>query len=347
MIQARPERLADFGERVLVPSVPFSISWEMVPELVRLSLLPVCGVQPVTNAMCKAANGELAHLPTIGEIAHFRERCTQFQMIQVVVSLAWCNSAEKDFEAVPFAISILPASKRGEVHLTGIDGVVALGGGPVKTESAYHGFDPFYGEWKLYTYGEPVAQVSGSRRPIDELGIVIERYFLATSFDSDDVLEYDNFIPEPSKPAYRRNRIKRLFEPFKNVTTRRLWGLETPIELFLFQELLSRGIRPQCQYLIYSDGSAYQSLYDMYSDVEFRRTQAIVAEADMYLPEKRLAIFCDGSHHERLKQRDRDAKIDIKLKELGIQSVRVPGRLINSDLKAAGDMVEANLQPIT
>ncbi|CAN7341541.1 hypothetical protein LJR010_001768 [Ensifer adhaerens] len=334
--------MKDFGERVLHPSTPFAISWEMVPEFVRLSLMPVFGIQPVTGAMFKAAGQQaLGHVPTEGEIAYFRESGTQFQMVQVVLSLAWWDSVDQGVEAVPFSISILPASKRGKVASTGIDGVAALGGAPVKSEDAYLGFDPFDGEWQLFVPGGLAGEFAGGKRPIDEVGIVFERYFLATTFDREDVLEFDTFIPEASRAAYRRNRIKRVFSPFAVMGTRRLWGLETPIELFLFQELLSRGIRPQCQYLIYPDGSAYQSLYDVYSDVEFRRGQNMLAEADMYLPEERLAIFCDGAHHERRKQREADARIDAELKNVGIKSVRIQGRLINSDLQAAGDMVVA------
>ncbi len=342
MIQDRPARLADFGERILVPSTPFSLSWEIVPEIVRLSLMSVFGIQPVTNAMFKAANQEeLSHAPTEGEIAYFRESGVQFQMVQVVLSLAWWDTVDGVVEAVPYAISAIPASKRGVVDTNGIDVVAALGGAPVKTEDSYLGFDPFKGEWNLFGPDGLATQIAKGKNPIDEFGIVIERYFLATAFDRDDVLESDSFIPEASKSAYRRNRIKRVFTPFDRVRARRLWGLETPIELFLFQELLSRGIQPQCQYLIYADGSVYQSLYNVYSDIEFRRGQNILAEADMYLPEKRIAIFCDGAHHERRKQRDADARIDAKLHNLGIRPVRVPGRLINSDLRAAGDIVAA------
>ncbi|MEE4296884.1 MAG: hypothetical protein V2J20_09765, partial [Wenzhouxiangella sp.] len=97
MIQDRPARVKDFGERVLFPSAPFSVSWEMVPEVVRLSLMPVFGIQPVTTAMIKAASQKtLSHVPTEGEIAYFRERNTQFQMVQVVLSLAWWDSVEGD-----------------------------------------------------------------------------------------------------------------------------------------------------------------------------------------------------------------------------------------------------------
>lgn len=344
MIHDRPARMVDFGERVFAPSKPFSISWEMVPEVVRLSLMPIFGIQPVTGAMVRASGQcTLSHTPSEGEIAYFRKHGTQFQMVQVVLSLAWWDSVEGGVEAVPFSISTLPASKRGKIAPTGIDGVAALLGGPVNTDETYSGFDPFQGEWSLYAPGGVAAQFTAGKTPLDEIGFVIERYFLATDFDRNDVLEFDPFIPEANRPAYRRNRVKKVFTPFDSVSTRRLWGLETPIELFLFQELLSRGIRPQCQYLIYPDGSTFQSLYDMYSDIEFRRGQHLLAEADMYLPAERLAIFCDGAHHDRRGQRETDARIGEELQNLGIRSVRVPGRLINSDLRAAGDMVASAL----
>jgi len=342
MIEERPARLADFGEKVLCPPEPFSVSWDIIPEAVRLSLMPAFGIQPVTGAMFGAADQALSAAPTDGEIEYFRERGTQFQMVQVVLSLAWWETFEGSVNAVPFAISAIPASKRGKVTQTSIDGVAALRGAPVNTEDVYTSFDPFSGDWGMYAHGGFAANFSSGKHPIDELGIVIERYFLALNYDRDDLVEFDTFMPdEQSKKAYRRNRMKKLFTPFSEVRARRLWGLETPIELFLFQEMLSRGKRPQCQCLIYPDGSSYQSLYDVYSDIEFRRGQNILVEVDMFLPEERIAIFCDGAHHDRRKQKQTDAKINVALEGLGIKPVRVPGRLINSDMKAAGDMIDA------
>jgi very-short-patch-repair endonuclease len=347
MIKDRPKRLTDLSKNILVPPEPFSVSWEMIPEVVRLSLMPVCGVQPVTTSMFRAADQDLSTAPTEGEISYFRERGTRFQMIQIVLSLAWWETRQGGINAIPFAISAIPVSKRGEVTHTSIDGVSSLCGAPVSTEDVYTGFDPFSGEWAMYVHAGNGALIGSEKQHLDELGIVIERFFLATEFEHDDVVEFDAFITDDqSKKAYRKNRIKKLFQPFSKVRARRLWGLETPIELFLFQELLSRGERPECQYLIYPDGSAFQSLYDMYSDIEFRRGQNLLAEADLFMPKERLAIFCDGAHHERRKQKDKDARINSELEKLGIRSVRLPGRLINSDLKAAGDLVEDALNDI-
>tara|TARA_R100000935_G_C2841553_1_gene171370 strand:+ start:6266 stop:7186 length:921 start_codon:yes stop_codon:yes gene_type:complete len=306
--------------------------------------MPLSGVQPVTGSMLAAADqGPLFDEPSEGEIAYFRERGTEFQMVQVVLSLAWLDTHYGGVAAVPFSISILPASRRGEVNTIGIDRIAALRGAPVNNDDAYLGFNPFQGEWSMFAPTGLAAQFAAGRTPLDEIGLVIQRYFLPTDIDHEDVLDADPFIPTASRQAYRKNRMKKVFAPFNTVIARRLWGLETPIELFLFQELLSRGIRPQCQYLIYPDGNAYQSLYDVYSDVEFRRGQNILAEADMFLPEERLAIFCDGAHHERRKQRESDERIVGKLLDIGIRSVRIPGRLINSDLRAAGEMVVSAL----
>ncbi|WP_260000514.1 endonuclease domain-containing protein [Leisingera caerulea] len=315
----------------------------MVPEVVRVSLMPVSGIQPLTGEMFKIAGGVLETAPSEAEFKLFQEAGTQFQMIHLVLSLAWWEDSGGEITAVPFSISAVPSSKRGKVTQNGIEFVAALNGAPVEpsSDTAYVGFDPFQGEHSLFSTGGGVAfDFTAGKSPIDELGIVIERYFLALDYNRDDVAEFDEFLPDDqSKKAYLRNRIKKLYTPFKAVECRRIWGLETPIELFLFQELLSRGLRPQCQCIIYPDGCVYQSLYDVYTDVEFRRGQNILTEADMYLPDKRLAIFCDGAHHERAKQQKKDAKIGKQLANLGIQSVRVPGRLINSDLEAAGDLV--------
>lgn len=346
MIVDRPNRVHEFGDRILVPPKPFTVSWEWIPENVRVSLIPIDGIQPVTRAMIDAANGAISTAPTSGEIEHFSEAGTQFQLVQLVLSLAWWESERDGITAVPFAISALPASKRGEVTHCGIELVSALHGAPFKpsTEEIYAGFDPFVGEWGMGIIGGDYIAFSAGRAPIDELGIVVGRYFLALDVDRDEVLEADTFVPnEQSQNAYKRNRFKKLYTPFKEVQARRIWGLESPIELFLLQELTSRGLRPNCQCLIYPDGSVHQSLYDVYADIEFRRGQKLVTEADLYFPEKKVAVFCDGSHHERRKQKEKDAKIDEKLKTLGIQSVRIPGKLIIKDLSAAGDCVSATL----
>jgi hypothetical protein len=65
----------------------------------------------------------------------------------------------------------------------------------------------------------------------------------------------------------------------------------------------------------------------------------------MYFPDGKVAVFCDSAkHHGRAKERAKDAAIDARLAKIDVASVRVPGPLIVSDLKAAADVVMAALE---
>jgi very-short-patch-repair endonuclease len=55
----------------------------------------------------------------------------------------------------------------------------------------------------------------------------------------------------------------------------------------------------------------------------------------LFFPDQRVAVFCDGGHHARAKQKAKDAAITEKLTAMGIHSVRIPGDEIRSDLPKA------------
>ena len=78
---------------------------------------------------------------------------------------------------------------------------------------------------------------------------------------------------------------------------RRVWGAETPIELFVIQALAKEKLFPACQMLVMDDGATFPSLYHLWSDVEFRHSDGLVTEADLFFPAERVAVFCDGGHH--------------------------------------------------
>jgi hypothetical protein len=134
------------------------------------------------------------------------------------------------------------------------------------------------------------------------------------------------------------------FTPFQNVEARKVWSAESPIELFLIQELARRGLFPQVQMLIMGDGSTFPSLYDLWKDIEFRHMPGLLTEADLFFPHQRVAVFCDSTrHHRGRKAREKDAAISERLRALSIASVRVPGGTIVRDLKAAADLVGSAL----
>jgi very-short-patch-repair endonuclease len=95
--------------------------------------------------------------------------------------------------------------------------------------------------------------------------------------------------------------------------------------------------------LIMEDGETFPAWYHLWQDVEFRHSAGLVTEADLYFPTKGVAIFCDGAHHARGKQKTKDAAINAKLEAVGIHPVRIPGREIKYDLPRAVSRVKEAL----
>jgi hypothetical protein len=215
-------------------------------------------------------------------------------------------------------------------------------------EPSYVGFDPFAGEWILYG---PLSLFVGEKRYngfLDELGVVVAQYFLVTAYDASDVMEVALGLPTPkAEEKYGKHRAKRLYKPFTKVEARRLWGAQSPIELFLFQELLLRGQSPSLQMLLFDNGGIYPSLCDLWNDdPDFSNTPGLISECDLFFSERKLAVFCDSTrHHRGGKSQAKDAEIDERLKAIGVTSVRVQGKQIVDDLKGAADKVCTALRP--
>jgi hypothetical protein len=347
MIKDRPAHLLNQPDYKKLPPKPFHVDFNALPELVRKSFGPLGGIQPVTGAMFKAANGTLRDMPSEGEIELFRKAETRFQPVFVVMNIANLQTENDVLTAFPYALTLIPAAKRGAIDVKTIDLVAKLDAQRIidEAEFCYAGFDPFTGDFSLF--GPLSAFMYGAGKPfegfLDELGLVVGQYFLATQYEQTDVLEVPLGLGNGrGEEKYRKHRARLLYTPFENVRTRRVWGAQSPIELFLLQELLRRGLSPLLQVLIYNDGAIHASLYDLWSDIEFRHSPGLITEPDMYFPENKLAVFCDsGKHHGRGKAKAKDAAIDERLKKIGVASVRVPGKLIVTDIKAAADLVSA------
>lgn len=347
MIEDRPAHLLSDPAYRTLPSLPYAVDLSALPELVSASILDLGGIQPITGEMATAAGGRLFDRPSPAEVLLFRERRTEFQMISVVVSLVDASSKGSAFTGRPFALTLIPASKRGEISRCTIDLIDKLDvDNWLKTEPAYVGYDPFSGSWSMYgSLG-----VLMSRQPangfVDEIGLVIDQFFLATEFDLNDVLMVDVGMPTDTLARkYRKHRSRLLFSPFKRIEARRIWGAESPIELFLIQELARRGQFPQPQMLIMSDGSVFPSWYHLLRDVEFRHAPELITEADLYFPAQRTAVFCDSTkYHARRKQREKDQAINRRLEAVGVRPIRIPGKMIIEDLKSAGDVVAGALK---
>ncbi|MBY5316720.1 endonuclease domain-containing protein [Rhizobium leguminosarum] len=342
MIRNRPKHLLDQDGYNKFPSEPFFLGIGAVPELLRGSLEAVTGIQPVTTAMLEAAGGAITDMPTSGEVQLFNNLGTKFQLISIVANLALLRKTEENWEAIPYCITLIPASKRDRVDERPINAIAKLDIGEAlrKTQPSYTGYDPFTGDWGLYApLGDLIERRYGGL--LDELGVVLGAYHLATTFTPEQVAEIPLGFENPRlEEKYARHRARLLYQPFTEIRPRRLWGIESPIELFLFQELLHRGIQPTPQVLFYDDGSAHTSLYHLWRDIEFRYAPGMITEADFYLSDRKIAIFCDsGAYHRGNKAREKDSAIDERLAKFDIRSVRIRGREIVEDLKTAADRV--------
>jgi very-short-patch-repair endonuclease len=344
MIQNRPTALLTDPTYRTLPKLPYALDWTSIPELIRVATLDLGGIQPVTKEMMAAAGGTLHDKPSEAEVELFRKRGTTFQLISVVLSVVAAGEVDGVLQIRPFAVTLIPASKRGEVDQRTIDLVAALDLSKLlEAEPIYSGYDPFSGEWSVF--GNLPGYLDGKREGfLDEIGLVLDQFFLATETGDDEILTVDLRMPSDQMMArYVKHRKKLFFTPFQKVEARRVWGAETPIELFVIQALAKENLFPQSQILIMNDGATFPSLYHLWQDFEFRQSEELVAEVDLYFPTERVAVFCDGGRHARGKKKVKDAAINAKLEELGIKPIRIPGREIKLDLDKAVSRVKEAL----
>lgn len=68
----------------------------------------------------------------------------------------------------------------------------------------------------------------------------------------------------------------------------------------------------------------------------------LITEADLYFPEKKVAIFCDSTRHHRSKKaKHKDEKISKRLDEIGIRSIRIQGsNIVKSLNRTTNELIE-------
>lgn len=343
MIDNRPAYLVDDPNYAVIPALPIGLDLGTVPDWIKLSMLHLGGVQPLTGEMAEAAGFVMEDRPSEGELDLYRRKGTRFQSISVVTSIAAFREVDGDMLGVPYAISLVPANKRGTV-LSNVDAEyvrqIDLNAVLQQQEPCFVDFNPFTGHWGAW--GSISVFLSAKPRTAypDGLGLVTDMYYLQLDFDPEDVLVVNLGMGE-GKPLrkYLKHRTKLMFSPFEAFQARRVWGAESPIELFLLQGLLRENLTPILQMLLFDDGATYPSIYDLWAQ-DLEDLPGLITEADMFFPEQRLAVFCDSTrHHRGGKAARKDEAISQRLDAAGIRSVRVPGPLIVRNLKAAVDLV--------
>ena len=79
MIDNRPAYLLEDPNYAVIPALPIGLELGTVPDWVKLSMLHLGGVQPITGEMMEAAGFVLEDRPSDGEIELYRRKGTRFQ----------------------------------------------------------------------------------------------------------------------------------------------------------------------------------------------------------------------------------------------------------------------------
>ena len=165
----------------------------------------------------------------------------------------------------------------------------------------------------------------------DMIGFVVGTYALAMPFKHNEVL-----CPPVPESVLQNNQVRQdyekyrknwYFKPFKKVKPKRIWGCDSPIELFLLQAMDSINLYPELQTIICEDGFTVPGFHKLWENDKSRRRLKTITDADYYFPDKKLAVFCDSiAHHSSPEAIKKDKNIDEKLRKIGIASMRVCGR---------------------
>lgn len=201
----------------------------------------------------------------------------------------------------------------------------------------YFGFNPFSQSYQMYGNSNLfLSNYETHNMPTDMLGFIINIYALATEWDFKDVLVPP--MPDCNKflaMKYKKYRTRRYYKKFNNIKSKKVWGCDSPIELFLLQAMSKEKLSPLIQASIFEDGSVYPGLHEILNDNQMEDELEQITDADFYFPDSKLAIFCDSnSFHRTKKAKEKDIKIDKKLKDLGIHRLRIMGTdIINEPFK--------------
>lgn len=352
-IQNRPQELRALPNYSYLPDEPFEIDLASAAgEFLAREIFDLDGVQPLESSVLHLSNETFQGLPVVGvnpskeAVEFYRKRGDTFQMVNVVICCHSFERREGRLFALPYHISLRPASKNNSPQEIDIEWIAnhdlskVLEGRP-----HYIGYNPFTTAFGLYALGPvPVSETVCS----DVIGFVYNSYFVASKHVRKDVLDpglCTTLLGDANGVLgdYRSFRFKKYFKKFTNSRPEKIWGCDSPIELFLLQAMSQIGLHPKIQMLIYPDGSIFPSLQSMWeSGVRTKKLAKVITEADFFFEKEKVAVFCDSkAHHTSAAEVAKDFAIDKKLQTVGIRSFRLAGtEIANSPIRCAAKLKE-------
>lgn len=350
MIVNRPVELEKIPYYNFLPNKPIAFDYSGLPEILRVDLFELSGLLPITldiSDLCP--EGIITEHPSEAVIDYYKKHNINFQMIFVVANIYDIRDVGEIITAKPYSICLVPASYRGQPDEMDIAQATFLEPDRLTDKSfMYLEFDSFNEKCGLFGPAGAIFSLCGDglNTYTDSVGFVIGVYLLASRFKKTEILLSSiSSAKSYLKKIYRQHRIERYFTQFKNLKPRKLWGPDSPIELFLIQALAQEGLFPDIQTLIFQDGTILANFYEMVKSLKPKNQGHLITEPDLYFRQQRLAIFCDSKeYHSSLEARAKDSKIDSKLETLGIASLRLRGNEIVDNLMGCVEQIKDQLE---
>lgn len=337
MIDNRPEYLNRLKYYQKIPT-EFKIDLNKFPSLLSTDidfLNKSC--QPLTNRIDKFYEDNYNYNKMLTEF--YNSKSVKFQMINIVASIYDFKKVNGIQTAIPYALSITSVMKRGNPQFVVPElALIYSKSDLLENKMNYTHFDPFNGSYGLFT--SKFSGLVGDDSFTDELGLIIGTYFLSSEYDDSEVIlpgpyEQDLF----TQRKFLKHREKKYFNPILNDKPRKIWGSDSPIELFMLQGLSEYGYYPEIQTIIFDDGAIYPNYYEMVEDNNWVKGRITRTEVDLFFKNERIAVFCDSSFHRGKKKKQSAKNIDKFLNTLDIKVIRIESKDIMNSTSKCIDLI--------
>jgi hypothetical protein len=328
-----------------------------LPSLLNFDFHTLNGILPLTNSRFKyigkngSVDGKESSIilvnPSEEEYDYYKSiGVSEFQAIQILMNFYAIEEQEDgSLKGLPYSISLVPMEKSKKIDTWNIELLKGFDLEKICQEGnyVYTDYNPFQGWYDgLVMEYSMLSRMGHPSGYSDSIGFIWGMYFLSPIFDKKDVILSENstFTPQINS-KYKKHKTQLYFKSFENVNPRRIWGCDSPIELFLVQGLYLRNLKPDIQTIFFRNGIISTSYYQMQEDEIWVGENDMITAADFYFPKEKVAIFCDGKAYHDI---EKDDKINKSLNAIGVKVLRYSGKKISEELENVLDDIEKNLK---
>jgi hypothetical protein len=332
------------------------IDYKRLPPLLNLDLHTLNGILPLTRSRFDyigkngIANGEESTIIEVNplpiEYEYYQSLgITEFQAVQLVFNcFVFEDEPDGSLKGLPYSLSLHPMTKNNQVDTWNIELMKKFDLRKLCQEGGYiySDYNPFKGWYDGIVSHYSVFQELKYGGFLDCIGLMWGMYFLAPTYDKKEVIMMENKeFSAQINSKYRKFKSNLYFNSFSNANPRRIWGCDSPIELFLLQAMYFNDLHPEIQMCIYRDGTITPNYYRMQESELWIGQEKLITAADFYFTTEKLAIFCDGAEYH---DKEKDEAINENLQKFGVKVLRFSGKQITEEIESVIDIILKNLE---